>query len=416
MSLSRREVSIGLVAAALVRCGERIVNPAPAEFPLGVASADPTSDGVLLWTRYVGSEPLDALVWRADAQASTALELAASGEYARVEVSGLEPGTTYRYAFVAGTRRSPEGRFRTAPAAGTRPIVRLGATSCTKQGHSMSPLARAAERELDAFLHLGDTVYADGSLTVNDYRDVWASAFSNGNYQALRASTALLATWDDHEIGNNWAGGNLGAERTAAGKQVFFEHMPARRTDRLWRSVRFGDTVEVFVLDSRGERDRAAGRYLSTEQMTWLKSALEASTARFKLLMSSVPISKFDVTFFSPFADDRWEGYPASRAEILSHIDDRQIPGVLWVAGDFHLACSARVSLDGPGKNAREVLVGPGGQLSNISPSYPSGPQFDWASGINNFTQLELDPATGIIRASWVDGTGREFHTTELSV
>lgn len=416
MSLSRREVSIGLAAAALVRCGGRPVNLAPAEFPLGVASGDPSTDGALVWTLYDGNETLKALVWKADDDASTALELPASGRFATVEVTGLLPGTAYRYAFVtASGGRSPEGRFRTTPAAGSRPVVRLGAVSCTKQGWPLDVLARAGEREdLDAFLYLGDTVYADGARTLDDFRAVWFGAFAIPNYQKVRASTALLATWDDHEIANNWGGGNVPAERVAAGKQAFFEHMPARNTQQLWRSVRFGDTVEVFVLDCRGERDDARERYISDAQMTWLKATLEASTARFKVMMNSVPIADYDVPFFNPFADDRWQGFPKSRDEILGHIDDRGIGGVIWIAGDFHLACEGRVSRSGPGSNAREVLVGPGGQISNLSPSYPTRPQFDWASGINNYTELELDPSRGSARISWFDGNGRAFHTTEL--
>ncbi|MBK7858434.1 MAG: alkaline phosphatase D family protein [Archangiaceae bacterium] len=414
MSLSRRQVSIALASTALVRCGGQPVNEAPAEFPLGVASGDPSADGAILWARYQGSEALKVLVWRATADASTALELSADGPYARVEVVGLDPGTAYRFAFVAGAHRSPEGRFRTAPPAGTRPLVRFGATSCAKYGWPFDCLARAAERDdLDAFLMLGDTVYADEAGTLAQYRDVWARSFVLPAFQSLRARTALIATWDDHEFDNNFGGDNVPPERRQAAEQAFFEHMPGRVTARpIWRSVRFGDTAEVFVLDSRSEREEP--RYISAAQMQWLKAALSASTAKFKVMMSSVPIASYAVPFFQPFADDRWEGFPQSRDEILRHIDEQQIGGVLWVAGDFHLACAGRVSAKGVGANQYEVLVGPAAQMPNLSPSYPSGPQFDWSSGINNYTELELDPERGTIRARWFDGRGRALYTRDI--
>ncbi|MBL8955527.1 MAG: alkaline phosphatase D family protein [Myxococcaceae bacterium] len=411
MKLTRREVGLGLASFAATRCiAGYLPNPSPREFPLGVASADPQPGGAVLWTRYDGDEALVALVWPEAAEGAP-IEVPAAGRFALAEVTGLQPSTWYRFMFRAGSARSTEGRFRTAPAPGTRPLVRLGATSCTKDGFPFDVLSRAGERgDLDAFLILGDTVYADGAQNLEEYRAKWAHTFSTGEYQALRASTALIGTWDDHEVDNGWGGDNVTAEQLAAARQAFFEHMPGRTPNGaqvVWRSVRFGDTAEVFVLDSRSERDQAAGDYLSPAQMAWLKGALQQSTATFKLVMSSVPIASYDVPFFSPFADDRWEGFPRSRDEILGHIDELGIGGVLWLAGDFHLACAGRVSLEGPGSSARELLVGPGAQLANISPSFPSGPQFDWASGVNNYAELELDPERGTVRARWLDGRGK---------
>jgi len=418
MSLTRREVSIALASAALVRCGGRLVNPSPKEFPLGVASADPSPGGALLWTRYDGGEALRAVVWPDGSD--TAVEVPATGRWALAEITGLTPATWYRFAFVAGDKRSSEGRFRTAPAPGTSPIVRLGATSCCKAGHPFDVLLRAGERtDLDAFLMLGDTVYADGAGSLDEYRAAWEDPLSTAEHQQLRASTALIATWDDHEVDNGWGGDNVTPEQLAAARQAFFEHMPQRTPNGaqvLWRSVRFGDTAEVFAVDSRSERDEAAGEYLSRAQMSWLKDGLAASPARFKLVMTSVPIAEYAVPLFAPFKDDRWEGFPASRAEILKHVEDEGIGGVLWVAGDFHLACSGRVSLSGPGQSAREILVGPAAQLPNLSPSYPAGPQFEWSSGLNNYAELELDPLRPSIRARWLDGRGRAIKELELAV
>ena len=98
--------------------------------------------------------------------------------------------------------------------------------------------------------------------------------------------------------------------------------------------------------------------------MNWLKEGLRNSPARFKLIMNSVPISDFP-GFFDAAPEDRWEGYPAQRQEILSFIDVEEIGGVLWVAGDFHLASVQRVSVSGAGEKQHEILVGPGAQVGN---------------------------------------------------
>jgi alkaline phosphatase D len=293
--------------------------------------------------------------------------------------------------------------------------VRLGATSCTCQGLSFGVLARAAERDnLDAFLLLGDTVYCDGAKTVEQFRAKWHDAFATPEYQALKASTALIATWDDHEFFNDWSEDVISPAQFSAASRAWFEHLPMRRNprvpDRVWRSLRFGDTAEVFVLDSRSERYRSRAQYLSPMQLGWLKQGLSNSTATFKLVMNSVPISTFESIWFRASRGDRWESFPEDREAILRHVDEQQIPGVLWVSGDFHLASAGRVSTSGPGQGAIEVLVGPGAQVPNAAPFYPSPPQFDWSSGTNNYAELVLDPNSGDARIAWVDRKGGVIH------
>jgi alkaline phosphatase D len=282
-------------------------------------------------------------------------------------------------------------------------------------GLPFSVLARAAEHEhLDAFLLLGDTVYCDGARTLEQFRSKWNEAFSTPEYQALKASTAMIATWDDHEFFNDWTEDTISPQQFAAGSQAWFEHLPMRRDlkapGRVWRRLRFGDTADVFVLDGRSERYRSRSQYISPQQMEWLKHGLQESSATFKLVMNSVPISQFDSLWFRPSRQDRWESFPADRSNILRHIENEKIPGVLWVTGDFHLSSAGRVSLSGLGSRAIEVLVGPGAQVPNAAPFYPSGPQFDWASGTNNFAELTLEPRSGDATVRWVDRHGRAIH------
>jgi alkaline phosphatase D len=424
LAFSRRELLAGLAVAGLGRCPQRVSSSKPdvQRFPLGVASGDPLPDGAVLWTRYTGSQPLRAVVWRADDEGLKGVRLfeaaPADGGFTHVDARGLAPDTWHHFAFVdlaGNVARSPVGRFRTAPAVGSRRRVRLGATSCTCNGLSFSVLARAAERDtLDAFLLLGDTVYCDGSRTLEQFREKWRDAFVQPEYQALKASTAMIATWDDHEFFNDWTEDTISPGQFAAASAAWFEHLPMRRDPRtparVWRSLRFGDTAEIFVLDGRSERYRSRRQYLSPEQLGWLKDGLAKSTAVFKLIMNSVPISSFDSIWFRASIGDRWESFPEDREAILRHVDDVKIPGVLWVSGDFHLACAGRVSRSGPGEKAIEVLVGPGAQVPNAALVYPSAPQFDWSSGTNNFAELDLDPSSGDARITWIDRHGRALH------
>jgi phosphodiesterase/alkaline phosphatase D-like protein len=332
-----------------------------------------------------------------------------AGGFAHVDVPLPEPGARYRYVFFemeGDTRlaRSPIGRFRAAVPDSDRSVLRLGAVSCTRNGHAFRTLGHAAARDdLDAFLYLGDTTYADGSTTLDDYRAKWAENLATGEYRGLRASVSALATLDDHEVDNNFDPETVDAAQLAAGLAAFHEHQPIRLDAdlpgrRIWKSVRWGQTVEVFVLDCRTER-RPSTRttseaiYVSREQMQWLTMGLLESTAVFKVIMSSVPISDFPGAF-DLARDDRWEGYAAQRTEILRFIDDNAISGVLWVAGDFHMASAGRVSTSGVGSDQVEVLVGPGAHDGNILAATLFPPQFDWATSRDNYAVIELDPST----------------------
>ncbi len=282
----------------------------------------------------------------------------------------------------------------------------------------MTVLEQLGQRaDLDLLLLLGDAVYADGALTVDQYRYKWARTLGERGPQAMRQATSLLATWDDHEFVNDWARETLTPpEKFENASRAFFDHMPMRRLadapDRLYRSVRWGKTVELFVLDSRGERKPSTrltdqAEYLSNAQLSWLQQGLAESPCDFKLILNSVPISAFPGSLFQTTVHDRWEGYPAQRTRILSFIDELRIPGVLWVSGDFHLGSMGRASLEGPGASQVEVLVGPGANFSNPSPSYPAPPQFDWSSGINNYAVLDLDPSSGGVTVRYHDARDR---------
>lgn len=409
------------------------VTESPTDFPFGVASGDATATSAIFWTSYAGSASIELAVWEMDGD--TYLRAVHVGPatpregYVHEDVGTLEGGKRYRYAFFvveggARTVRSAIGRMRAAlPSDAMEPLM-IGATSCTNNGRSIGSLGQAGMRDdLDVFLYLGDTTYNDGATTLGDYRGKWEENMGRAEYQSVRAATSALATWDDHEFDNDWNPETFDAARRDAAIQSFFDYQPLRRDpaspDKVYKSVRWGLTAEIFVLDCRSERRPSTrgstDEYLSRAQMDWLKSGLSASPAVFKIIVNSVPITDFPGAF--DFAqNDRWEGYPTQRDEILSHVDDEGLRGVLWVAGDFHLASAQRVATSGPGASQVELLVGPGGQTGNPLAFGLGGPQFDFASGRNNYTALELLPAQGRVRAYWIDDSGSSFEVHEYDI
>jgi alkaline phosphatase D len=394
-------------------------------FDLGVASGDAESARITLWTHHTGMAPLRLVVWQMDGD-RYAVEhpgvdvTPGDGGFALVEVSGLQAGQRYRYAFFeltggARSARSAIGRFRVAPAADALEPITLGAVACTSNGRMQFPTLEhaGARADLDGFLCLGDTAYCDGSKTREQYRRKWRENLAKAGYRAVRGATPIFASWDDHEVDNNWNPESIDAAQLAAARGALFEHQPisagARGLDRLWRRFSFGKTVELFVLDCRGERLPSTRQsndaiYLSRAQMDWLKQGLADSPAMWKLIANSVPIGEFPGQ--SALNNDAWPAYKAQRTEILEFIDQKPVSGVVWVSGDFHFGSIGRVSPNGAGANQLEILAGPGGQSGNPLHYTLGKPQFDYATGTSNYTLLRFHPDRRELQVTFIDGDG----------
>ena len=145
--------------------------PAADVFRHGVASGDPLTDRVVLWTRVTPppghSGPIDVewmiardprmsrVIDRGSARTSAARDFTV-----KVDAAGLDPASTYYYRFAARRERSPIGRTRTLPAANAR-RVRVALASCANYPFGFFNVYGriAARADLDAVLHLGDYFY-----------------------------------------------------------------------------------------------------------------------------------------------------------------------------------------------------------------------------------------------------------------
>jgi alkaline phosphatase D len=405
-------------------------------FPLGVASGDSDLGRVSLWAQYRGISELYVAVWEMIDEAFgdlLVLTPAAAGAegFTQLELDGLTAGAWHSFAFVEVVERkvvscSALARFRAALAPSALTTLRFGASCCTQPGFSLAPIGHAGDRvDLDFFALLGDTTYTGGSRSRTQYRECWLRSLGQAEYRRLRASTSVLATWDDHEVANNWDPETIDPAQLAEAAGAFFEHLPVRRNrqrpDQIYRSTRWGRTAEIFVLDSRSERRpstrlREDAQYLSRAQMDWLKGGLAASPCTFKVILNSVPITNFP-SLFDVVANDRWEGYWSARNEILSFIDNERIGGVLWLSGDFHFGSIGRVSRSGFGSQAVEVLVGPGAQDPNpIWGTLVDDAQFDFTTGTNNYAVFDLDPASHTAVVTFHDRNGAVLTTKSYVV
>ncbi|GMU32869.1 MAG: alkaline phosphatase D family protein [Planctomycetia bacterium] len=364
-----------------------LVSPSEAQSPFaqGVASGDVTDTTAMIWTR--ATPPGEVRLEIASDQAFSIIlqSVSVTGSpdsdgTVKVDVDGLTPATLYFYRFVdlATAAVSPLGSFRTVPAADAARPFRFVYTGDSNAAHQpFEVLGKAAQEQPDIWFWAGDTAYADGVAggipRASDLEGYRAKHLQNRNdpfLQTLLGSSAAYVQWDDHEVANDYDGGDLEAHITEAQRQAgyraFFDYMPIRPQDvagdesRIYRSVRYGSLAEFFILDCRQYRSRDVGRegggpdprafllptleietitrladparsMLGAEQLAWLKNGLKNSTATWKFVLSSVP---FTSLLFIPY--DRWDGYVAERYDLLRYIDVNGITGVVLMSADIH--------------------------------------------------------------------------------
>lgn len=397
----------------------------PIVFPSGVQTGDPRADAVLV-SVWSDAPAIDMVLLRADAdrgweEVQRDVDLSPVDGVLQVPLTGLDPDAAYSVAFQdrSGGGWSRVARFRTALAEDGWRVIRFGATSCLGGNEPWRTLTEAAAAQLDFFAFLGDTVYADGATSLEDYRLFWDAARMTPGFVDVTASTSMVATWDDHEVGNNWTAAGLAPGQLEAALRAFREAMPQQvggEGSTVWRRLRFGSVLDVFVLDCRGER--SGEEYLSRTQMDWVKAGLASSEARFKIVLNSVPITDLTAIFGQGARADRWEGFPVQRAEILGFIEDAGIEGLLWVTGDVHYAQVGQVDpIGGVAADRVEVFAGPGGSFANVGAELFGGdPQYAWMSSTWNYARFTCDPGTGVVLVEHIGDDGVVLNSVSLSL
>ena len=257
-------------------------------YPHGVASGDPHSDSVILWTRRPPSAgggvttltveiAEDRTFHRVVASAETSVS-AETDWTCRVLAADLKPASVYWYRFADehgfGSRI---GRTITAPKDEDSKPVRFAFVCCQNVQQGASTAYRrmifedqrgSPEDRLGFVLHLGDFVYeivwypedrsqgmyarrlrdivryANGEkhrdfhvpTTVDDYRALYRAYLLDPDLQDARAYLPFVYMWDNHEFSwkgwqtqQNFGSGVVPAQtRKLAACQAWFEYQPAR--------------------------------------------------------------------------------------------------------------------------------------------------------------------------------------------
>ncbi|MFQ5991792.1 MAG: alkaline phosphatase D family protein [Nitrospiraceae bacterium] len=302
---------------------------------------------------------------------------------AKVRLTGLRSGVHYRYRVVTGRAAGEDGlgqaiqgaagRFSTPPNPNVSQTTTFvwgsdlgGQQRCRRGEAGYAIFDRIREAKPDFAILLGDLIYADGACKAppnafgSDFTATTLEHFrAKHRYQrgapALRrflAGVPVYVTWDDHEVRNNFSG--LHDPLMPDGRQALLEYwpiqVPPEDPHRLYRQIRRGADLELFILDTRQYRSRNAEAdgedktMLGVAQRDWLVHGLRESTATWKVIASSVPLSiPKGGTLLEP-GYDGWAkapdgtGFYTELRGIVDAILQHQIDNVVWLAADVHFA------------------------------------------------------------------------------
>lgn len=427
-----------------------------------------------------------------DLKLMRATEVGAASDFTgKVRVDGLASATEYHYRvwFSAGdlNRRAEhdraEGSFHTPPQPDVAAPVGFafggdlgGQNACRDRKEGYPVFHAILAQEPDFFAAVGDMIYADGNcrsvgrygneqiprstgraVDLNTFWSHWRYNRADDAFRALLAEVPYEAIWDDHEVLNDfgpgadqpwWGSGTLRISLLPIGLQAFLDYNPIAehpdRPGRLYRTLRWGRHLELFVLDTRQYRDPSEQRdrpdrqktLLGLEQLRWLGTRLAASDATWKVVVSSVPMAI--PTGSDPDRGmDSWAnyksdtGYEHELVSIVRFLHEQGIRNSLWITTDVHFAAVYRhTPFPGdPGFQIHEVATGPlsAGVFDNelydeslgterlfFGPGTRERPE-TWrdAARAFNFGVVEISEA-GQLSVHIVDARGAERHSFRL--
>lgn len=235
----------------------------------------------------------------------------------------------------------------------------IGLGSCLKESRPAPVLGVIAAAKPDVFVWLGDNIYGD-TTDAQVLRSKYHQLARQPGFRALRVASAQIATWDDHDYGENDAGREFSAKMMA--QKLFAEFWdlpddaPARtRADGVYQSTIVGSEgrrVQFILLDTRSNRSplvehgggvRASAEYpgpyaasadtnaamLGADQWAWLEGELR-KPAEVRVIASSIQFVSEEARY------ERWANFPAERLRFIRLINATGANGVIFTSGDRH--------------------------------------------------------------------------------
>jgi alkaline phosphatase D len=283
---------------------------------------------------------------------------------------------------IAGVSALAAAACTTGPSgAQGRGATRIAFGSCAKQNKDQPIWDAIVEAKPDAFVFLGDNIYAD-TRDPQVMRDKYAMLAAKPGFQRLRETTRVFAIWDDHDYGEDDAGADYPMKDESRRQFCDFwgeaADSPRRTRDGIYDAAVLGPAgqrVQLILPDLRWNRtpirkldlggktygawaaeQRAAGKpvpgpyerepaldatMLGEAQWQWLEVQL-SQPAEVRVLCSSLQV-------LADFAGwEGWMNYARDHQRLFAAIREAQASGLVCISGDTHYGEMSMLDLNTP--------------------------------------------------------------------
>ena len=258
---------------------------------------------------------------------------------------------------------------------------RIAFGSCARQDKPQPIWDAVLASEPDLFVFLGDNIYGD-TRDPTVLRAKYAQLAAQPGFKRLRERVPVLATWDDHDFGENDAGADYPMKEES--RRIFCDFWgepadsPRRRRDGIYHAVEYGaagQRLQILLPDLRfnrtpirtrdldgstyknwstrleregrevpGPYDRepdAKASMLGERQWQWLESEL-AKPADLRIFASSLQV----VADFPGW--EAWINYAQDHQRLIDTLRRQRASGLLCISGDTHYAEFSRLEVNVP--------------------------------------------------------------------
>lgn len=250
-------------------------------------------------------------------------------------------------------------------------ITKIAFGSCGHQDKPLDIFTTIVSHHPDLFIFLGDNIYGDTD-NMFKLRRKYKKLGKNKNYKHLKENAPIIATWDDHDYGQNDIGKYY--KKKLKSKKLFLkffeedENSPRWEHEGIYTSYYYqsgGKNLQIILLDCRTFRDNLLpyngflkedslyvynldyspiptpdSTFLGEQQWKWLESELKKD-ADVRIIGSSTQFA----TQFNGY--ETWANFPFEQQRMLDLIKSTEAKGVFFISGDVHYSELSRIENNG---------------------------------------------------------------------
>jgi alkaline phosphatase D len=300
----------------------------------------------------------------------------------------------------------------TAYAEEVETLTNIAFGSCCRQNKPQDHWTQIEKVKPDIFLLLGDAIYGD-TRDMKVLKSKWDALGAEPGFMSLRASCPIEAVWDDHDYGENDAGGEY--PRKKESQKIFLDFLnvpeddPRRTREGIYTAKLFGpedERVQILFLDTRYFRgplvrekmvqepgSGVSGHYeptsdtsvplLGEAQWKWLKEQFEVP-ATLRIIATSIQFVSNEHRW------EKWGNMPHERQRMIDLIAETKARGVVFISGDRHRGELSRLT-DGVPYPLYDLTSS---ALNNGMPQYRNEvntSRYGSLHGANNFGTILID-------------------------